>query len=89
LARASKAKNTNKKYDLYFNKFAKWCTENDFEYLPAEVSTVNVFLSDLTLQNVSGGVLDAHFYSLSWKHQLFLQNNPCKNELVKLVYEGK
>jgi hypothetical protein len=37
LARASKAKNTNQKYDLYFNKFAKWCTKNNFEYLPAKV----------------------------------------------------
>ena len=36
LVLASKADNTNKKYNAYFNKFILWCNLHNFPSLPAD-----------------------------------------------------
>ena len=43
IMKCGKSENTNKKYDLYFNKFKKWCEMHNVQYLPAPVSAVAVF----------------------------------------------
>jgi integrase len=85
---ASKSKNTNQKYIGYFNKFDVWCGEHGFISLPAKVTTVCLFLSDLTISEVSNSVLEGYFYAINWKHELSLFDNPCAHKLTKLTFDG-
>lgn len=88
IVRSSKSKNTNKKYDQYFVKFTEWCKCHSLESLPANVSTVCIFFSDLFSKKVSSAVLDSYFYAIKWKHEFHLFDNPCDHRLVKLTYDG-
>ncbi|XP_053405553.1 uncharacterized protein LOC128558980 [Mercenaria mercenaria] len=89
IARSSKSKNTRAKYDSYFERFASWCKSHKFKYLPAEDTTINLFLSGLISKGVGHSVIDGYYYSIKWNHQLMLLTcNPCDSNLVKLVYEG-
>ena len=88
IATNSKAVTTNKKYDGYFHKFADWCKLYGFSPLPAKVNTVCVFLSHLVEKKVSVALLDSYFYTINWKHNLSLLNNPCEDKLAKMTLEG-
>lgn len=83
----SKASSTNRKYDLYFHKFSKWCELFNFSSLPALPKTVCVFLSTLLQQKVSTVALDAYHYAINLKHQLTLLSNPCEDRIVKMTLE--
>lgn len=88
IVRSSKSVSTNKKYDIYFNKFKKWCIRYSVNSLPASVATVAVYLSGLVQQSVSESVLLAHFYSIKWYHDFSLFDNPCEDRLIQLMVEG-
>ncbi|XP_076075708.1 integrase/recombinase xerD homolog, partial [Mytilus galloprovincialis] len=88
IVKNARATATNKKYDLYFEKFRKWCIQNYFSYLPASVSSVALFLGGLIQQKVSVSVLEAYFYSINWQHKISLNINPCLDDFLKLILEG-
>lgn len=73
---------------MYFQRFVKWCESFKFDFLPASVNTVCVFLSHLVEKRVSVSVLDAYFYAINWKHHFSLHINPCNDSLVKMTLEG-
>lgn len=85
---ASKADNTNKKYNAYFNKFILWCNLHNFPFLPADHVTVSLYISCLVQQKISTSVLDSHFYCINRAHKISLFSNPCDHDLVKMTYEG-
>ena len=88
IMKCGKSENTNKKYDLYFNKFKKWCEMHNVQYLPAPVSAVAVFLSSLVQSAVSNAVFSSYFYSIKWHHDLHVRENPCENKVVNMLCEG-
>ena len=88
LVHASVADNTNKKYDIYFNKFRDWCKVHGLLSLPASPTTVCLYISSLVTQRVSVSVLDSCFYSIKRFHKISLRNNPCHDDLVMLCLEG-
>lgn len=73
---------------MYFQRFVKWCESFKFDFLPASVNTVCVFLSHLVEKRISVSVLDAYFYAINWKHHFSLHINPCNDSLVKMTLEG-
>lgn len=88
IVKSSKPVSTNNKYDVYFKKFKEWCIENKCSYLPASVSSVAIYLSDLFQQSVSFSVFCAHFYSIKWYHDFNLLENPCDDKLLHMIAEG-
>ena len=47
IVKSSKAVSTNKKYDVYFQKFRGWCIQNNIGYLPASVEISVVLCKNL------------------------------------------
>ncbi|XP_071133591.1 integrase/recombinase xerD homolog [Mytilus edulis] len=88
MAKKSKSDSTNKKYDLYFNKFKIWCRKFNLKFLPADVSTVSLYLTELIQSACSVSVLNSNFYAIKWYHELFLYPNPCCSSLSNIVLEG-
>ena len=89
IVRASKSKNTVKKYDGYFHKFANWCKTNNLLFLPAKESTVCAFLTDLVAGECSASVIDSYYFSIKWHHSVALCSvNPCDSAITKMTYEG-
>ena len=88
IIRKSKSDNTNKKYDVYFNKFKEWCVSNEVQHLPASVSTIAIFLSSLVQKSVSESVFSAYFYSIKWNHEMNMFSNPCDNKVLHMLCEG-
>lgn len=89
IVRASKSKNTVKKYDGYFLKFANWCKENNLQYLPAKESTVCAFLTELVTNKRSSSVIDSFYFSIKWHHSVAsCSANPCDSAISKMTYEG-
>ena len=88
LVHLSLADNTNKKYDIYFCRFRKWCSDHSLNYMPAKPSVVCLYLSSLVVQCVPTSVLDSAFYSIKRFHDVSLKCNPCEDKLIKMCYEG-
>ena len=88
LVHLSLANNTNKKYDSYFCRFGKWCSDHSLNYMPVKPSVVCLYLSSLVVQCVSTSDLDSAFYSIKRFHDVSLKCNPCEDKLVKMCYEG-
>lgn len=89
MVRASKSKNTAKKYDGYFLKFVNWCKTNNLDYLPAKESTICAFLCDLVTNHSSCSVIDSCYFGIKWKHTVSLCSvNPCDSALCRMTYEG-
>jgi hypothetical protein len=47
IVKSSKTVSTNKKYDVYFQKFRGWCIQNNIGYLPASVEISVVLCKNL------------------------------------------
>lgn len=88
IVKKSKSSATNRKYDIYFNKFKSWCLQFKLSHLPALPSTVSMYLTSLIQMGVSVAVLNSNFYAVKWYHNIFLFEDPCVNRLAKLVLEG-
>jgi len=88
IVKSSKAVSTNKKYDVYFQKFRGWCIQNNIGYLPASVEAFAVYISGLVQKSVSKSVVLSHFDSIKWFHDFNLLKNPCADKLINLMIEG-
>ena len=88
IVKKSKSDATNKKYDSYFSKFKLWCGQFNMLYLPANVSTVSLYLTSLIQAGCSVAVLRSNFYAIKWYHKMYLFEDPCSSNLTNLVYEG-
>jgi hypothetical protein len=61
IVKKSKSSATNRKYDIYFNKFKSWCLQFKLSHLPALPSTVSMYLTSLIQTGVSVAVLKFYF----------------------------
>ena len=78
----SKSCATNRKYDIYYNKFKSWCLQFKLSHLLALPSTVSMYLTSLIQTGVSVAVLNSIFYAVKWYHNIFLFEDPCVNRLI-------
>ena len=88
IVKSSKTVSTNKKYDVYFQKFRGWCIQNNIGYLPASVEAVAVYINGFVQKSVPESVLLSHFYSIKWYHDFNLLKNPSADKLINLMIEG-
>jgi len=61
IVKKSKSSATNRKYDIYFNKFKSWCLQFKLSHLPSLPSTVSIYLTSLIQTGVSVAVLKFYF----------------------------
>ncbi|CAG2247680.1 unnamed protein product [Mytilus edulis] len=85
---SSKAKSTNNKYRIYFEKFRKWCVLFGLQYSPATSTTISLYIGGLIQQGISVSVLEANYYSIKWHHDKNFKDNPCSDEFLSLIVEG-
>ncbi|CAC5380035.1 unnamed protein product [Mytilus coruscus] len=82
---SSKAKSTNNKYRIYFEKFRKWCVSFGLQYSPATSTTISLYIGGLIQQGISVSVLESNYYSIKWHHDKNFKDNPCSDEFLSLV----
>ncbi|CAG2193214.1 unnamed protein product [Mytilus edulis] len=85
---SSKAKSTNNKYRIYFEKFRKWCVLFGLQYSPATSTTISLYIGGLIQQGISVSVLESNYYSIKWHHDKNFKDNPCSDEFLSLILEG-
>ncbi|CAG2209771.1 unnamed protein product [Mytilus edulis] len=85
---SSKAKSTNNKYRIYFEKFRKWCVSFGLQYSPATSTTISLYIGGLIQQGISVSVLESNYYSIKWHHDKNFKDNPCSDEFLSLILEG-
>ncbi|CAC5361265.1 unnamed protein product [Mytilus coruscus] len=85
---SSKAKSTNNKYHIYFEKFRKWCVSFCLQYSPATSTTISLYIGGLIQQGISVSVLESNYYSIKWHHYKNFKDNPCSDEFLSLILEG-
>ena len=88
-AEQSRAENTKRAYRSDWTHFTTWCNERGLTALPAEASTIALYLSDLaatlkpsTLQRRITAIRVAH------REQGIEAPSPSSNELVRRVWRG-
>lgn len=88
IATSSKSNSTIKKYSSTFERFDKWCKIYNLKSLPAEVTTVAIYLAFLIQSQASVSVLNGAFYSIKWEHELNLYHDIFSEKFLSIILEG-
>jgi len=77
-------------YSSTFEPFDKWCKVYNLKSLPAEVTTVAIYLAFLiqSESQVSVSVLNGAFYSIKWEHELNLYHDVFSEKFLNIILEG-
>jgi len=88
--RKSRANNTVKKYDCYFQKFKQWCRTTGQNDLPASPETLCTFIMHNRRQNSSWSVMSAYNYAIHWYHDIHCpdSNNPTYHKTVSYLMDA-
>lgn len=87
IARA-KADNTLKAYRTDWADFTTWCEARGMKAMPAEASTVALYLTALIRAGRSHSTLQRRISAISQAHQAARQENPTRSADVKVLMAG-
>lgn len=86
---AASAPATRKAYLSDWRQFASWCTERQFEALPATPATVANYVADQADAGKKVATLERALVAISKAHQLaFAKDDPAKHLVVKETMKG-
>lgn len=85
--RAARAANTIRAYRADWRDFAGWCTERGRSALPADPSTVALYLSDLS-NRAKVSTLNRRLWALGQAHQLAGYEAPSHSPLIRELMAG-
>ncbi|SFV09306.1 site-specific integrase [Alicyclobacillus macrosporangiidus] len=86
--RRSKAKNTVKAYKSDWQAFSRWCDEQGARSLPAEPTTVALYLSHMADQGYRTSTIGRRMISIGLAHKTKGYPSPTATETVKSVWRG-
>ena len=84
----SRADNTVKKYNTYYNKWSSWCLLYRISALPAKGEHVALFLTSLIQNNQSADVIEAVYYTIEYFHKINLCDTPYETSLCEMILEA-
>jgi site-specific recombinase XerD len=84
---ASRAKNTLRAYSSDWRAFTAWCQQRGLAPLPADASTVALYLTDLA-GTVKASTIGRRLSSISIAHQAAGVENPSATVLVRSTWTG-
>ena len=85
----ARTKNTNKKYDSYFNRWSKWSTQfSEIQVLPAKSIHVALFLVSLIQQEESLSIIESCVYAIKRFHGISSFEDPCATALCRNILEA-
>lgn len=85
----AKAPSTADKYSRGFEMFKAWTARYiHLTALPANPSTVGLYLEHLIENNSPYSKLESAFYSIKWAHSMYGLQNPCGSGLVRTLLEA-
>jgi site-specific recombinase XerD len=87
LARGSRAESTWRAYASDLRHFQAWCSEHDLEPLPADATTVAMYLAAME-RSFSPSTIRRRLASISVSHQLAGLETPTADAAVKSVWAG-
>ena len=83
----SRANNTIKKYQQYFNAWRKWATDLNVSFLPGNPLHIGLYIFHKMQAGHSLHTINATFFAIKFYHISLLHTDPCQHSLVKNMFE--
>lgn len=85
---AARAANTLRGYRSDWREFSSWCTEHDYEPMPATAAAISGYLTVLAGHGAKVGTMSRRLSAIRFAHRLRDLPDPTENARVVAVWEG-